>query len=65
MVLIPGIGMFTCGKSKTEARLTGEFYAKRTLLPALLIQRTAEAILFLAGPKSLIPPATSFPWTNV
>jgi rhamnose utilization protein RhaD (predicted bifunctional aldolase and dehydrogenase)/NAD(P)-dependent dehydrogenase (short-subunit alcohol dehydrogenase family) len=26
VVLIPGIGMFTFGKSKTEARLTGEFY---------------------------------------
>jgi len=26
VVLIPGIGMFGFGKSKTEARLTGEFY---------------------------------------
>ena len=26
VVLIPGIGMFTFGKNKTEARLTGEFY---------------------------------------
>ena len=26
VVLIPGIGMFTFAKSKTEARLTGEFY---------------------------------------
>jgi rhamnose utilization protein RhaD (predicted bifunctional aldolase and dehydrogenase)/NAD(P)-dependent dehydrogenase (short-subunit alcohol dehydrogenase family) len=26
VVLIPGIGMFSFGKSKTEARLTGEFY---------------------------------------
>jgi len=26
VVLLPGIGMFSFGKSKTEARLTGEFY---------------------------------------
>ncbi len=26
VVLIPGIGMFTFGKSKSEARITGEFY---------------------------------------
>ncbi|HEY7615317.1 MAG TPA: bifunctional rhamnulose-1-phosphate aldolase/short-chain dehydrogenase, partial [Terriglobales bacterium] len=26
VVLVPGIGMFSFGKSKTEARLTGEFY---------------------------------------
>ena len=26
VVLLPGVGMFTFGKSKTEARLTGEFY---------------------------------------
>jgi len=26
VVLIPGIGMFSFGKNKTEARLTGEFY---------------------------------------
>jgi rhamnose utilization protein RhaD (predicted bifunctional aldolase and dehydrogenase)/NAD(P)-dependent dehydrogenase (short-subunit alcohol dehydrogenase family) len=26
VVLIPGVGMFSFGKSKTEARITGEFY---------------------------------------
>ena len=26
MVLIPGLGMFSFGKNKTEARITGEFY---------------------------------------
>ena len=26
VLLIPGLGMFTFGKSKTEARITGEFY---------------------------------------
>jgi rhamnose utilization protein RhaD (predicted bifunctional aldolase and dehydrogenase)/NAD(P)-dependent dehydrogenase (short-subunit alcohol dehydrogenase family) len=26
VVLLPGVGMFTFGKNKTEARLTGEFY---------------------------------------
>ena len=24
--MLPGVGMFTFGKNKTEARLTGEFY---------------------------------------
>jgi rhamnose utilization protein RhaD (predicted bifunctional aldolase and dehydrogenase)/NAD(P)-dependent dehydrogenase (short-subunit alcohol dehydrogenase family) len=27
VVLIPGLGMFSFGKNKTEARITGEFYA--------------------------------------
>lgn len=27
VVLLPGVGMFTFGKNKTEARLTGEFYS--------------------------------------
>lgn len=27
IVLIPGLGMFSYGKNKTEARITGEFYA--------------------------------------
>ena len=26
VVLIPGMGMFSFGKNKTEARITGEFY---------------------------------------
>src|SRR5436853_6604865 len=26
VVLLPGIGMFSFGKNKTEARITGEFY---------------------------------------
>ena len=26
VVLVPGVGMFTFGKNKTEARITGEFY---------------------------------------
>ncbi len=26
VVLIPGLGMFSFGKNKTEARITGEFY---------------------------------------
>ena len=26
VVLVPGIGMFSFGKNKTEARITGEFY---------------------------------------
>ena len=27
VVLIPGLGMFSFGKNKTEARITGEFYS--------------------------------------
>ena len=47
VVLVPGVGMFTFGKSKKEARITGEFYA--------------NAIHVMAGATSLgegkVPPA--------
>ena len=51
VVLIPGIGMFTFGKNKTEARLVGEFYTN-----AIHVMQGAGA---LAGesPSSGIPQA--------
>jgi rhamnose utilization protein RhaD (predicted bifunctional aldolase and dehydrogenase)/NAD(P)-dependent dehydrogenase (short-subunit alcohol dehydrogenase family) len=39
VVLLPGIGMFTFGKNKTEARLTGEFY-----INAIGVMRGAGAL---------------------
>lgn len=50
VVLIPGVGMFTFGKSKAEARITGEFYV--------------NAIHVMAGATSLgegAPPPTPLP----
>ncbi len=44
--------------------LLAEFYAKRTLTHHPIDPKDcAEAILFLAGPKSPVQPATSFRWT--
>ncbi|MGC2163315.1 MAG: bifunctional rhamnulose-1-phosphate aldolase/short-chain dehydrogenase [Silvibacterium sp.] len=45
VVLIPGIGMFTFGKSKTESRIVGEFYVN-----AIHVMEGATA---LAGKTSL------------
>jgi len=39
VVLIPGLGMFTFGKTKAEARITGEFY-----LNAIHVMEGAEAL---------------------
>ncbi|GGH00824.1 bifunctional rhamnulose-1-phosphate aldolase/short-chain dehydrogenase [Silvibacterium dinghuense] len=39
VVLLPGVGMFTFGKNKTEARLTGEFY-----INAIGVMRGAGAL---------------------
>jgi rhamnose utilization protein RhaD (predicted bifunctional aldolase and dehydrogenase)/NAD(P)-dependent dehydrogenase (short-subunit alcohol dehydrogenase family) len=47
VVLIPGIGMFSFGKSKAEARITGEFYVN-----AIHVMEGASALE--AGP----PPST-------
>jgi rhamnose utilization protein RhaD (predicted bifunctional aldolase and dehydrogenase)/NAD(P)-dependent dehydrogenase (short-subunit alcohol dehydrogenase family) len=48
VVLIPGIGMFSFGKSKTEARLTGEFYTN-----AIHVMEGATALSSSAIPKEL------------
>jgi rhamnose utilization protein RhaD (predicted bifunctional aldolase and dehydrogenase)/NAD(P)-dependent dehydrogenase (short-subunit alcohol dehydrogenase family) len=48
VVLIPGIGMFSFGKNKTEARITGEFYTN-----AIHVMEGATALGEGATPKEL------------
>jgi rhamnose utilization protein RhaD (predicted bifunctional aldolase and dehydrogenase)/NAD(P)-dependent dehydrogenase (short-subunit alcohol dehydrogenase family) len=48
VVLIPGVGMFSFGKSKKEARLTGEFYVN-----AIHVMEGATALEGGAPPKPL------------
>jgi rhamnose utilization protein RhaD (predicted bifunctional aldolase and dehydrogenase)/NAD(P)-dependent dehydrogenase (short-subunit alcohol dehydrogenase family) len=48
VVLIPGIGMFSFGKSKTEARLTGEFYVN-----AIHVMEGATSLDTGSTPKEL------------
>jgi rhamnose utilization protein RhaD (predicted bifunctional aldolase and dehydrogenase)/NAD(P)-dependent dehydrogenase (short-subunit alcohol dehydrogenase family) len=48
VVLIPSIGMFSFGKSKTEARLTGEFYVN-----AIHVMEGATSLDTGITPKSL------------
>jgi rhamnose utilization protein RhaD (predicted bifunctional aldolase and dehydrogenase)/NAD(P)-dependent dehydrogenase (short-subunit alcohol dehydrogenase family) len=52
VVLIPGIGMFSFGKSKTEARLAGEFY-----LNAIHVMEGATS-LAAQRPQSTLPQAS-------
>jgi rhamnose utilization protein RhaD (predicted bifunctional aldolase and dehydrogenase)/NAD(P)-dependent dehydrogenase (short-subunit alcohol dehydrogenase family) len=55
VVLIPGIGMFSFGKNKTEARVTGEFYTNAIHVmegATALSSGTAPAILPQAGPAA-------------
>ncbi len=55
VVLIPGIGMFSFGKNKTEARITGEFYTNAIHVmegaTALGTGKTSE-VLPQAGPAA-------------
>jgi rhamnose utilization protein RhaD (predicted bifunctional aldolase and dehydrogenase)/NAD(P)-dependent dehydrogenase (short-subunit alcohol dehydrogenase family) len=51
VVLIPGIGMFSFGKSKTESRITGEFYVN-----AIHVMEGASA-LGLGSPPAVLPQA--------
>jgi len=48
VVLIPGIGMFSFGKNKTEARLTGEFYTN-----AVHVMEGATSLASTDVPKEL------------
>src|SRR5882762_60367 len=48
VVLIPGIGMFSFGKNKTEARITGEFYTN-----AIHVMEGASALGSGEAPKVL------------
>jgi rhamnose utilization protein RhaD (predicted bifunctional aldolase and dehydrogenase)/NAD(P)-dependent dehydrogenase (short-subunit alcohol dehydrogenase family) len=48
VVLIPGVGMLSFGKTKTEARITGEFY-----LNAIHVMEGATALASGAAPRVL------------
>lgn len=49
VILVPGIGMFSFGKNKAEARITGEFYTN-----AIRVMEGASA--FGSGTKALVLP---------
>jgi rhamnose utilization protein RhaD (predicted bifunctional aldolase and dehydrogenase)/NAD(P)-dependent dehydrogenase (short-subunit alcohol dehydrogenase family) len=51
VVLIPGIGLFSFGKSKTESRITGEFYVN-----AIHVMEGASA-LASGAPPAVLPQA--------
>jgi rhamnose utilization protein RhaD (predicted bifunctional aldolase and dehydrogenase)/NAD(P)-dependent dehydrogenase (short-subunit alcohol dehydrogenase family) len=51
VVLIPGLGMFSFGKSKTESRITGEFYVN-----AIHVMEGASA-LGSGAPPAVLPQA--------
>jgi rhamnose utilization protein RhaD (predicted bifunctional aldolase and dehydrogenase)/NAD(P)-dependent dehydrogenase (short-subunit alcohol dehydrogenase family) len=50
VVLIPGIGMFSFGKSKTEARITGEFYTN-----AIHVMEGATALGASSAKPAVLP----------
>ncbi|MEZ5353976.1 MAG: bifunctional rhamnulose-1-phosphate aldolase/short-chain dehydrogenase [Bryobacteraceae bacterium] len=52
VVLIPGIGMFTFGKNKPEARISGEFYVN-----AIHVMAGAIALGNGAAPPAVLPQA--------
>ncbi|HLQ77436.1 MAG TPA: bifunctional rhamnulose-1-phosphate aldolase/short-chain dehydrogenase [Terriglobia bacterium] len=55
VVLVPGIGMFSFGKNKTEARITGEFYTNAIHVmegASALASVTTSAVLPQAGPAA-------------
>ena len=53
VVLVPGVGMFSFGKNKTEARITGEFYTN-----AVHVMEGATALGASASSKpSVLPQA--------
>jgi rhamnose utilization protein RhaD (predicted bifunctional aldolase and dehydrogenase)/NAD(P)-dependent dehydrogenase (short-subunit alcohol dehydrogenase family) len=55
VVLVPGIGMFSFGKNKTEARVTGEFYTNAIHVmegASALGSGTTPAVLPQAGPAA-------------
>ena len=63
VVLIPGIGMFSFGKSKTEARITGEFYTNAIHVmegATALGSGPAPAVLPQAGPAAKTEAFTVF-----
>ena len=55
VVLVPGIGMFSFGKNKAEARITGEFYTNAIHVmegASVLGSSAAPAVLPQAGPAA-------------
>jgi rhamnose utilization protein RhaD (predicted bifunctional aldolase and dehydrogenase)/NAD(P)-dependent dehydrogenase (short-subunit alcohol dehydrogenase family) len=55
VVLVPGIGMFSFGKNKTEARITGEFYTNAIQVmegASALGSGATPAVLPQAGPAA-------------
>jgi rhamnose utilization protein RhaD (predicted bifunctional aldolase and dehydrogenase)/NAD(P)-dependent dehydrogenase (short-subunit alcohol dehydrogenase family) len=52
VVLVPGVGMFSFGRSKAEARITGEFYVN-----AIHVMEGATAMADLAPAPSDLPQA--------
>lgn len=55
VVLVPGIGMFSFGKNKTEARITGEFYTNAIHVmegATALGSSTVPVVLPQAGPAA-------------
>lgn len=56
VVLVPGIGMFSFGKTKTEARITGEFYTNAIHVmegaTALGVDGSTPRVLPQAGPAA-------------
>ncbi len=52
VVLVPGVGMFTFGKNKTEARITGEFYVN-----AIHVMAGATSLGEGAKPPDVLPQA--------
>ncbi|HEY0794146.1 MAG TPA: bifunctional rhamnulose-1-phosphate aldolase/short-chain dehydrogenase [Acidisarcina sp.] len=60
VVLVPGIGMFSFGKNKTESRITGEFYANAIHVmqgAGAMDESACPDILPQAGPAA---PTTAF-----
>src|SRR5258708_6138858 len=79
VVLIPGIGMFSFGKNKTEARITGEFYTNAIHVmegASALGSGEAPNVLPQTGPAAkteaftlpsnyvALPPSQAFPIEN-
>jgi rhamnose utilization protein RhaD (predicted bifunctional aldolase and dehydrogenase)/NAD(P)-dependent dehydrogenase (short-subunit alcohol dehydrogenase family) len=65
IVLIPGLGMFSFGKTKTEARITGEFYTNAIHVmegASLLAEGTVTGPLPQCGPAN--DPASFKVFTN-
>ena len=55
VVLVPGVGMFSFGKNKTESRITGEFYINAIHVmegAAALRRQVHPAMLPQCGPAA-------------